>query len=95
MNRREFLAFAALAAAWPGAQARAGKAAARAPGRNRSSAPAIPGTAVWAYNGSVPGPVLRYRQGERLRIEVENALPCRHHGAFPRHPPAQRHGRRA
>jgi len=33
-----------------------------------------PATAVWAYDGTVPGPVLRYRQGERLRVEVENAL---------------------
>ena len=24
-------------------------------------------TAVWAYEGSVPGPVLRFRQGERAR----------------------------
>jgi FtsP/CotA-like multicopper oxidase with cupredoxin domain len=35
---------------------------------------AHPATEVWTYNGTVPGPVLRYRQGERLRIEVENAL---------------------
>ena len=35
---------------------------------------ANPATAVWAYNGTVPGPELRFRQGERLRIEVENAL---------------------
>jgi len=33
-----------------------------------------PLTPVWAYNGSVPGPELRFRQGDRLRIEVENAL---------------------
>src|ERR687896_146779 len=33
-----------------------------------------PDTAVWAYNGTVPGPELRFKQGERLRIEVENAL---------------------
>jgi FtsP/CotA-like multicopper oxidase with cupredoxin domain len=33
-----------------------------------------PDTAVWTYNGTVPGPGLRFRQGERLRIEVENAL---------------------
>jgi FtsP/CotA-like multicopper oxidase with cupredoxin domain len=33
-----------------------------------------PDTAVWSYNGTVPGPELRFRQGERLRIEVENAL---------------------
>src|SRR5687768_11555905 len=31
-------------------------------------------TEVWAYNGTVPGPELRFKQGERLRIEVENAL---------------------
>jgi FtsP/CotA-like multicopper oxidase with cupredoxin domain len=37
---------------------------------------ANPDTAVWAYNGAVPGPELRFRQGERLRIEVENALPA-------------------
>ena len=33
-----------------------------------------PDTAVWAYNGTVPGPELRFKQGERLSIEVENAL---------------------
>jgi FtsP/CotA-like multicopper oxidase with cupredoxin domain len=33
-----------------------------------------PDTAVWAYDGSVPGPELRFKQGERLRIEVQNAL---------------------
>ena len=31
-------------------------------------------TAVWAYNGTVPGPVLRMRQGEPVRILVENRL---------------------
>lgn len=36
---------------------------------------ANPATDVWAYGGSVPGPELRFRQGERLRIEVDNALP--------------------
>ena len=33
-----------------------------------------PATPVWSYNGSVPGPALRFRQGERLRVEVENRL---------------------
>jgi FtsP/CotA-like multicopper oxidase with cupredoxin domain len=33
-----------------------------------------PDTDVWAYNASVPGPELRVRQGERLRILVENQL---------------------
>jgi FtsP/CotA-like multicopper oxidase with cupredoxin domain len=35
---------------------------------------AHPATEVWAYGGSVPGPELRFRQGERLKIEVQNAL---------------------
>jgi FtsP/CotA-like multicopper oxidase with cupredoxin domain len=32
-------------------------------------------TNVWAYNGTVPGPEIRVRQGERLRISVQNKLP--------------------
>ncbi|MGE5069629.1 MAG: multicopper oxidase domain-containing protein, partial [Bacillota bacterium] len=31
--------------------------------------------AVWAYNGTVPGPVLRLRQGKPGRILVDNGLP--------------------
>ena len=34
-----------------------------------------PATDVWAYNDDLPGPVLRLRQGDRLRVHVENALP--------------------
>lgn len=34
-----------------------------------------PPVAVWAYNGQIPGPLLRARQGERLRVVVENRLP--------------------
>jgi FtsP/CotA-like multicopper oxidase with cupredoxin domain len=33
-----------------------------------------PATDVWAYNGTVPGPELRFRQGERLKIAVDNGL---------------------
>ncbi len=33
-----------------------------------------PETAVWAYNDTVPGPSLRVRQGDRLRVRVKNAL---------------------
>jgi FtsP/CotA-like multicopper oxidase with cupredoxin domain len=33
-----------------------------------------PASAVWGYDGTVPGPGLRFRQGGRLRVEVENAL---------------------
>lgn len=42
--------------------------------RQRLVGGAHPPTEVWSYNGTIPGPVLRYRQGERLRIEVENVL---------------------
>jgi FtsP/CotA-like multicopper oxidase with cupredoxin domain len=31
-------------------------------------------TPAWCYNGSIPGPEIRVRQGERLRITVENGL---------------------
>ena len=34
-----------------------------------------PDTAVWAYNGVVPGPEIRVRQGDRIRLTMQNALP--------------------
>jgi FtsP/CotA-like multicopper oxidase with cupredoxin domain len=33
-----------------------------------------PETAVWAYNGTVPGPEIRVRQGDHARIAAENQL---------------------
>ncbi len=33
-----------------------------------------PATPVWCYDDWEPGPVLRVRQGERLRVVVDNAL---------------------
>ena len=30
---------------------------------------------AWGYNGRVPGPTLRFKQGERLHVMLENALP--------------------
>src|SRR5262249_39832724 len=43
-----------------------------------------PETTVWAFNGTVPGPVVRVKQGERLRVGVENQLTeattVHHHG---------------
>jgi FtsP/CotA-like multicopper oxidase with cupredoxin domain len=33
-----------------------------------------PETAVWAYNETVPGPEIRARQGDRIRVAVENRL---------------------
>lgn len=34
-----------------------------------------PETAVWSYSGRIPRPEIRVRQGDRLRIFVENRLP--------------------
>lgn len=34
-----------------------------------------PQTDVWTYGGRVPGPEVRLRQGERLRLVIENKLP--------------------
>ncbi len=33
-----------------------------------------PRTRVWAYNGQVPGPEIRVRQGDRIRTDVTNGL---------------------
>ncbi len=33
------------------------------------------GTKIWGYDGSVPGPLLRYRQGDTVRVRLENRLP--------------------
>lgn len=35
----------------------------------------LPETNIWAYDGTAPGPVLRAKQGGRLRVRFENALP--------------------
>ena len=32
-------------------------------------------TEVWGFNGSVPGPLLRFRQGDAVSIHVRNAIP--------------------
>jgi FtsP/CotA-like multicopper oxidase with cupredoxin domain len=74
MNRREFLAWSAAFSLAPHL-ARAGARTLRlAAAKQNLVGEAHPATDVWAYNGSVPGPELRFRQGERLRLEVENAL---------------------
>ena len=45
-----------------------------APGRVPLVGAPHPDTAVWCYDGRVPGPEIRARQGERLRVLVENRL---------------------
>jgi FtsP/CotA-like multicopper oxidase with cupredoxin domain len=45
-----------------------------------STANILPGltTPVYAYNGSVPGPIVKVRQGERIKLRVRNHLPAVH-----------------
>jgi FtsP/CotA-like multicopper oxidase with cupredoxin domain len=44
------------------------------PARAQLVPASYPQTEVWAYNGTVPGPLIRLRQGDRLRARVRNAL---------------------
>ncbi len=81
VSRRDFLtgsaAFVAVAAGMD-RPARAGDARAirlvAAPGRTRIVPEPYGQTDVWSFNGSVPGPEIRLRQGDRLRAIVENRL---------------------
>src|SRR5690349_5962354 len=73
VNRRHFLQLgSALALAPRFALAQAPYVLKAAPAVQHLVGAANPATRVWAYNGTVPGPLLRFRQGERLRIEVQN-----------------------
>ena len=86
-SRRRFLAAAGALAAGALLPARLRRAAAAdAPGVRAFTLTAAPARvpllageldkamAVWAYDGRVPGPEIRVRQGERVRITVTNGL---------------------
>jgi len=45
-----------------------------AAGKTPIAGPDHPATSVWCYNGRVPGPEIRLRQGQPARIIVENQL---------------------
>ena len=75
MNRRQFLSLSTLALAPRVGAATPIRKLSLGIGRQALVGAGHPNTAVWSYNGTVPGPELRFKQGERLRIEVENALP--------------------
>jgi len=45
-----------------------------APGSMQVGPDGYPATDIWAFNGSAPGPELRFRQGDTTRILVENGL---------------------
>jgi len=77
LSRRDFI-HAASALALPGAAIGAARKSSRelAMGvfkqRVRASGPP---TEVWGFNGSVPGPVLRYAKGSQVDLHVVNRLP--------------------
>jgi FtsP/CotA-like multicopper oxidase with cupredoxin domain len=81
LSRRRFLGACAALAAAPRALAQGSAAPARefrleaGPARLNIVGKAYPDTDLWAYNGAFPGPVLRARQGERLRVRLANRLP--------------------
>ena len=78
IDRRTFLRASLAASALAAVPYRRALAAPRtlraAASRAALAGEANPHTDVWAYEGRVPGPELRFRQGERLAIEVENRL---------------------
>ncbi|WP_051336875.1 multicopper oxidase family protein [Rhizobium sullae] len=80
MSRRGFLQAGAgllLAAGLPSSQVRADSNEYRivaAQARSRLAGPDRPETGVWAYDGTVPGRLVRLRQGEPARLVVENRL---------------------
>ncbi|MGR3512609.1 MAG: multicopper oxidase family protein [Paracoccaceae bacterium] len=45
-----------------------------APATAQLAPPEYAPTPVWAFNGATPGPLLRARQGERMRVRVTNGL---------------------
>jgi FtsP/CotA-like multicopper oxidase with cupredoxin domain len=80
LSRRTFLTASGVAAVGALFPDRPGRAAvvrhhlAAGPGRAFLVGPSYPETAVWSYNGIVPGPEIRLRQGERVEVAVENRL---------------------
>jgi FtsP/CotA-like multicopper oxidase with cupredoxin domain len=82
LHRRSFLLTAALpplallpGCAAPGPAAVAPRELVAAPAQVALRGAAWPAASAWAYGGSVPGPEIRLRQGERLRVVLDNRLP--------------------
>ena len=74
LSRRSFLASVAATTALPvlGAPRRSLTAAAS---RHQIAPADYPDTALWTFNGAFPGEELRFTQGDRLEISVQNDLP--------------------
>jgi FtsP/CotA-like multicopper oxidase with cupredoxin domain len=82
LDRRDFLRGAAALAAAPLLPFAAARATAQKPFALEARVARVPlvgepypDTEVWAYDGRVPGPELRVKQGDRLRVAVTNRLP--------------------
>ena len=80
LSRRSLLAGSAGAAVgallpiWPGRTDAANYHLTAGSGHAALVGASYPETAVWSYNGAVPGPEIRLRQGEHVQITVENRL---------------------
>jgi FtsP/CotA-like multicopper oxidase with cupredoxin domain len=80
LSRRSFLAasggagIGAIFPIWPGRTDAADYRLVAGRARAHLVGASYPETAVWSYNGTVPGPEIRVRQGKRIQIAVENRL---------------------
>ena len=76
LNRRTFLAGTAALAATPGfIHAETIPRLVARPATARLRPAEYPETPIWGYDGGVPGPLLRLKQGERLMRRLVNELP--------------------
>ena len=84
-TRREFLSDSVYAAAWLGASRALVVNAASAPDvreftlvAREAAIETSPGRSrlTWTYDGRVPGPEIRVREGERIRVTLRNELPA-------------------
>lgn len=77
MQRRQFLGSLAAASLFPRSAVAqtAPKQLIAATHRQQILPAPYPDTEMWGFEGTFPGPMLRARQGDRLKASVENALP--------------------
>ncbi len=75
LSRRGFLGACAALSVLPRASAQGRELRLEAaPARHAVVGAPHPETGLWSYNGAFPGPTLRARQGERLRVRLVNRL---------------------
>ncbi len=77
LNRRQFIASATALAALPktGGAAPAPRVIEARAGRVQIAPDSYPETEIWGFDGSVPGPMIRARQGDAVSRTLRNALP--------------------